>query len=79
MFKHIQINYDRHAKTPKFCVGDCVIVYMPSANKGKAHKFARPFLGPFRVIELAANDAKVCPVNRPKADPTFVPFLCFLG
>ena len=55
-----------------FCVGDRVFVYMPSAKKGKAHKFARPFHGPFRVIELTANDAKVCPVNRPKADPIFV-------
>ena len=70
--KHQKLYYDRHAKTPKFCVGDRVFVYMPSAKKGKAHKFARPFHGPFRVIELTANDAKVCPVNRPKADPIFV-------
>ena len=45
---------------------------MPSAKKGKVHKFARPFHGPFRVIGLTANDAKVCPVNRPKADPIFI-------
>ena len=70
--KHQKLYYDRHAKTPTFCVGDRVFVYMPSAKKGKAHKFARPFHGPFRVIELTANDAKVCPVNQPKADPIFV-------
>ena len=70
--KHQKLYYDRHTKTLKFCVGDGVFVYMPSANKGKAHKYARPFHGPFRVIELTANDAKVCPMNRPKADPIFV-------
>lgn len=70
--KHQKLCYDRHAKKPTFCVGDRVFIYMPSAKKGKAYKFARPFHGPFRVVELTTNDAKVCPVNRPKADPIFV-------
>ncbi len=70
--KYQKVYYDRHAKEPRVCVGDRVFIYMPSAKKGKAHKFARPFHGPFRVIELTANDAKVCPVNHPRADPIFV-------
>ena len=59
--KHQKLYYNCHAKTPTFRVGDLVFVYMP-----------RPFHGPFHVIELTANDTKVCPVNRPKADPIFV-------
>ena len=55
-----KLYYDHHAKTPRFCVRDCVFVYMPSAKKGKARKFARPFHGPFHVIELTVNDVKVC-------------------
>ena len=47
---------------------------MPSEKKkkGKAHKFARPFYGPYRVIEVTANDAKVVPVDKPRSTPIFV-------
>ena len=49
-------------------------MYMPSEKKkkGKAHKFAPPFHGPYRVVELTANDAKVVPVNKPHSTPIFV-------
>ena len=52
----------------------CVFVYMHSEKKkkGKAHKFAHPFHGPFRVIELTANDTKVVPVDKPHSSPIFV-------
>lgn len=64
--------YDRRAKEPKFQVGDRVFIYMPSAKKGKAHKFSRPFHGPFRVLELAPNDAKVIPVDKPRDQAIYV-------
>ena len=35
-------------------------------------KFARPFHGPYRVIELTANDAKVVPVNKLHSTPIIV-------
>jgi len=66
--------YDRNAKEPRFKEGDRVFVYMPSEKKkkGKAHKFARPFYGPYRVIEVTANDVKVVPVHKPRSTPIFV-------
>ena len=66
--------YDLHAKETRLQQGDRVFVYMPSEKKkkGKAPKFARPFHGPYRVIELTANDAKVVPVNKPHSTPIFV-------
>ncbi len=41
-------------------------------KKGKAHKFARPFHGPYLVVELSPNDAKVVPVDRPREQLTYV-------
>ena len=66
--------YDLHAKETRIQQGDRVFVYMPSEKKkkGKAHKFARPFHGPYRVLELTTNDAKVVPVNKPHSTPIFV-------
>ena len=66
--------YDQHTSESRFQLGDRVFVYMPSEKqrKGKAHKFARPFHGPYRVIELTTNDAKVIPVDKPRSPPIFV-------
>ena len=73
--------YDLHTKESKFQQGDCVFVYMPSEKKkkGKAHKFARPFHGPYRVIESTANDAKVVPVDKPHCHKaTKIGLLCIV-
>ena len=43
--------YDRQLKLSKFSVGDRVFVYVPAAKACKAYKFARPFHGPYRIIE----------------------------
>ena len=51
--------HDRHARDPKFVLGERVFVYMPSAKQGKAHKFARPFRGPYRILQLYDNGAEV--------------------
>ncbi len=48
--------YDQRAKGHQFRVGDHVFVHMPGVKKGKAHKFARPFHGPYWVVELSPND-----------------------
>ncbi len=37
---------------------------MPAAKSGKSRKFARPFHGPYRVIELSNNNAKVIPIDQ---------------
>ena len=64
--------YDRHAREPTFQVGDRVFIYMPSPKTGKSHKFARPFHGPYRILELTANDAKVCLIDQSRTAPIFV-------
>ena len=67
--------HDLHAKESKFQQGDRVFVYMPYEKKRrgiKAHKFTRPFHGPYRVIELTANDAKMVPVDKPHSSPIYV-------
>ena len=65
--------YDRKAKVV-FKVGDRVFLFKPSAKTGKAHKFARLFHGPFRVVETARNNTSIRPVDRPQAEPTLVSF-----
>ena len=64
--------YDRRSKPPTVAVGDRAFVYMPKEATGPTHKFARPFSGPFRVIELTPTGAKVRPVDRPQDEPIFV-------
>ena len=70
--KHQKGCYDRHAKDPTCRVGDRVFVLMPAAKAGKAHKFARPFHGLYRVLEVTNCDARVVPVDKPQDSPVFV-------
>ena len=39
--------YDKSAQEPKVRVGDRVMVHMPGELKGKDHKLARSYHGPF--------------------------------
>ena len=64
--------YDRHSKESQYQVGDRVMVYMPSAVKGKAWKLARPFYGPYRVLATTPTNLEVKPVDKPEADAIFV-------
>ena len=63
--------YDRKAKSV-FKAGDRVFLYKSSEKKGKAHKFARPFHGPYRVLEVTSNNANIRPVDKPDAEPILV-------
>ena len=47
-----------------------MFVYMPAAKACKAYKFARPFYGPYQIIEQSHDQTGVvvCPVDRPQAD-----------
>ena len=51
--------YDRGTVIDKVHVGDRVFIYTPSEKKGKAYKFACPFVGPYRVLETCDNGAKL--------------------
>ena len=42
---------------------------MPSARSGTTWKLARPFHGPFRVVNVKENGLEVCPVDRPRDEP----------
>ena len=64
--------HDRQSKPAEFKPGDRVFIHMPGAKRGKAHKFARTFHGPYRVLELVENGILARPVDRPKEDPTRV-------
>ena len=58
-------HHDRRAKGPEFRQGDRVFVYMPAAKRGKAYKFAKPFSGSYRIVELFNNGAAVQLIARP--------------
>ena len=55
-------------------MGDRVFVYMPAAKACKAYKFARPFYGPYRIVEQSETGVVVRPVDRPQADPIRVAY-----
>ena len=60
--------HDRHARDPGFRVGDRVFVLMPAKRLGKAHKFARPFGGPYRIVAMCENGAEVKLIDKPQSD-----------
>ena len=64
--------YDHLAKDLTCPVSDRVFVLMPAAKAGKAHKFARPFHGPYWVLEVTNSDDGVVPVDKPQGSPIFV-------
>ena len=59
--------HDRHAQTVPFQRGDRVFVHKPGLKRGKAHKFYRPFQGPYRIIEIWGTGAEVLLIEKPKA------------
>ena len=66
--------YNRKAKEPTYCEGDCVFVYMPKEKANKAYKFARPFHGPFRVVEVLETGVVVREVDQPQGETIRVAF-----
>ena len=54
------------------CVTPCGGTRVPSCKQGKAHKFARPFRGPHRIVNLYDNGADIRPVDRPQQATTRV-------
>ena len=57
--RHQKKFHDCHSRMTSCRVGDRVFVLMPAAKAGKAHKFARPFHGPYRVLEVTTNNAPI--------------------
>ena len=61
--------YDQRSSDPQYKVGDRVMVYMPQEVSGKDRKLARPFHGPFRIINLTPTNAEVQLVEKPEEPP----------
>ena len=72
--RHQKAYYDKQSKPPRFKVGDRVFVYMPAAKATKAYKFARPFHGPYRIIEQSDTGVVVHPIDKPQAEPIRVAY-----
>ena len=66
--------YDRKTKEPTYRKGDRVLVYMPKEKANKAYKFARPFHGPFHVVEALETGVVVCRVDQPQGETIRVAF-----
>ena len=64
--------YDRQSTSPTFQVRDCVMVFMPSETVGKNRKLARPYHGPYRVINVTQTNAEVQLIEQPSAPSIFV-------
>ena len=62
--------YDGRGKAPNFQVG--LFLYRPADTTGEARKFARPYHGPFRIVEVDSNTARIQRVDRPEEDSIHV-------
>lgn len=60
--------YDHGTVVSNIRVRDRGFVYT-LAEKTKAYKFACPFVGPYRVLELFDNEVQVKVINKPSAQP----------
>ena len=69
---HQKSVYDRSAKTMKYRVGDRVMVHMPHEATGKTAKLARPYFGPYRVLNLTTSNAEVRLIDKPDDPSIFV-------
>ena len=61
--------YDASATEPNIRKGDRVYVYTPAKKSGTAYKFARPFVGPYRVLKKYETGVDVRLVSKPFAKP----------
>ena len=71
--------YDRRSQPASFREGERVFLFRPAEKSGQARKFARPFHGPYRVVEVDSNTAKICRVDKPDEEPILVALERFRG
>ena len=64
--------YDQSSRGSNFQGGERVFLYKPAEQTGAKRKFARPFHGPYRLVEVGTNTAKIRPVDRPAEEPILV-------
>ena len=64
--------YDQRGRLPNFRVGERVFLFKPADKTGEAKKFARPYHGPFRIIDLDVNTARIRRVDKPEEEAILV-------
>lgn len=64
--------HDHNAMEVPFRKGDRVFVHKPGLRRGEAHKFTRPFQGPFCITDIWETGADVVLIDKPKAGTTRV-------
>ena len=64
--------YDRDKKLPNFVEGDRVFLFKPAEKTGEGRKLARAYHGPYRIVELATNTARIRRIDKPNEDPMLV-------
>ena len=69
---HQKLQYDKHTRRSEIQVGDRVMVFMPSKVQGKDRKLARPYHGPYRVLNVTPTNAEVTLIDRPRNPSIFV-------
>ena len=65
-------SYDQRARPPSFREGDRAFLFKPAEKTGAARKFARPFHGPYRILQLDASTARIRCVAHPEEEPIVV-------
>lgn len=60
--------YNQRAKTPWFPKGEHGFFYKPVNRARTTQELARPFHGPYHVVEVGANTAKIRQVEHPEED-----------
>lgn len=64
--------YDKRAREHHYCIGDRGMIHMPSAVTGKAWKLARPYHGPYRVLNVTPTNIEARLVDDPSSESIFV-------
>ena len=66
--------HDKRATEPMedYNIGDKVYLFQPNPKKGLSPKLQRCYKGPSRVVELSAANARIVPVETPRAKPQLV-------
>ncbi|MCP4487896.1 MAG: DDE-type integrase/transposase/recombinase [Gammaproteobacteria bacterium] len=67
-----QQNFNQKVNQVEYRVGQKVWLSAPFVPPGKTKKFARKYIGPFRIISINRPNAAIVPVSRPNKEPKVV-------
>jgi len=70
--KNQKAYYDRKSRNSNFMVGERVFLFKPAEKTGENRKLARPYHGPYRIVDVTSNNASLCRVDRPHEEPVLV-------